>query len=222
MCMYGIIFDLDGTLLDSMGIWETLPNLYLEKKGLKAKSGLHEIVNSMSIQQAIGYIKDTYRIKDSEERMFLEIQDMISDFYQLEAQEKKGVTSFLQQMVQANITMCIATACERCLVEAVVKRLGWQEYFTGILTCSELKTSKDSPTIYYEGLKLLKTTKENTVVFEDAYHAMLTAGNAGFRVIGVYDDSNQGKTAQIQEVTEKYLGSFEGATVELITKKEQK
>lgn len=118
--------------------------------------------------------------------------------------------------------MCIATASERELVEAALKRLGMESYFEGILTCSELHTGKDTPEIYYKGMALLGTNQEDTLIYEDALHAIETAVQAGFTVIGVYDDSAKKEQALIRTLANRYITSFEEETIHIGEKKVQK
>lgn len=216
--MRGIIFDLDGTLLDSMSIWKDIASRYVRRKGYEPREGLDKVVSSMSLMQALSYIKQEYGIADSLEQMVNEVNEMVADFYRYEVKAKPGVERFLAEAKKQGIKMCIATASERELVEAALERVGVASFFEGILTCSELNTGKDSPDIYYKGMELLGTNNEDTLIYEDALHAIETAAKEGFHVIGVFDASARKEQKQILALVERYITSFAEETDVFICK----
>lgn len=106
--------------------------------------------------------------------------------------------------------MYVATATDRHLAEAALKHAGIDGYFRGLITCAEVGEGKDtSPEIYERAMRRLRSTKKDTVVFEDALHAIQTAKSAGFRVCGVYDPSAEAEQAEIAWISDYYIRSFE-------------
>lgn len=208
MNIKGIIFDLDGTLLDSMFMWDTLGEDYLLKRGITPEKGLNEKFETMSMVQAAEYYQANYGITDSVEIIIDGVNRMIEDFYTNTVQVKDGVASMLKELQKCGMKMCIATAMDRYLVEAALKHNKINEYFSHILTCTEVGFGKDSPLIYEKALKKIGTSKEETLVFEDVAHAIETAKAAGFKVVGVYDKSAKKKQSQIKEMSDYYLVSY--------------
>ena len=134
----------------------------------------------------------------------------VRTFYETEVQAKPGVKKFLSLLKMEGVWMYVATNTDRDLVEAALKRTGLEGYFRGIMTCAEVGAGKkDSPEIYERCLRRLRSTKKDTVIFEDALHTIETAKSAGFRVCGVYDPSAEADQAAIRDLSDYYIRSFE-------------
>lgn len=186
--MEGAIFDLDGTLLDSMSIWDTVGEKYLRSIGYEPKENLNETLKTMSLRQAAWYYITEYGVSLSMDEIIDGVNKMICRYYTHQVELKPGVDAFLNDLYKNGIKMCIATATDRSLVEEALRRCGVFHYFSEIFTCTSIGHGKDSPMIYREALKHLGTDKLKTVVFEDAIHAIKTAKSDGFITIGVYDE----------------------------------
>lgn len=187
----GIIFDADGTILNSMKIWEELGKRYLLERGIKAEDGLSDILYDMSLEEGSSYIKEQYKISDSPEKISSDMLMLIRDFYQNEVCEKPGLTDFLKKMRERRVVMGIATSGSGELVAAALERLGIIDFFDVILTCDELGANKKEPYIYLEAAKRLGTNPNETAVVEDAVYGIKAAAGVGFVTVGVEDKSNE-------------------------------
>ncbi len=210
MKISGAVFDLDGTILDSMYIWETVDEEYLKRKGLCATPEIRAALKTMSLAQAADFFRTECKIADSPEKIMADINGMVSDFYFYEVRPKEYVYEFLTFLKEKNIPMCIATASSRQLTEAALRRLGLLDFFEKILTCEEIGSGKDTPEIYIKSLDILCCESSETLVFEDAAHAAKTARNAGFKVCGVYDPSENDVDA-LKKFSDIYINSFKEA-----------
>lgn len=208
MKMEAAIFDLDGTLLDSMPIWQGLGENYLLQKKLKPAPGLQDALKTMSLPQAAQHFQSAYGLREDEETIIGEIETLIADLYRYEIPLKAGAAEYLQTLQERNVKMCIATATERNLAESALERLGIRKYFSTILTSSEVKAGKEDPLIYQRAFEQLGAPFVQTVVFEDALHAIKTAAAAGFRVVGVHDETAAQDRERIKALTEQYIYSF--------------
>lgn len=208
MKINGAIFDLDGTMLDSMYIWETIGSDYLISGGISPEPNLNKIFKKMSIVQAAEYYQKVYGLTDNVGDIVDGVNHMIEHLYADVVKLKPEIPELLCKMHEKYIKMCVATATDRYMVEAALKSNGIDKYFCGILTCTEAGYGKDSPKIFEKALKLLGTAKAHTLIFEDALHAIETAKKAGFKVAGVYDKSSDNETDKIKELCDEYITSF--------------
>lgn len=204
----GAIFDVDGTLLDSMTIWNTIGEDYLRSLGMEPHENLAETFKRFSLDQAARYYQTEYGVTLSVEEIMAGINGMIEQFYIQKAPLKLGVAQFLRQLQSRNVKMCIATATDRYLIEAAFQRCGIGDCFSEIFTCTSVGHSKNEPHIYRAALAHLGTAKEETYVFEDAFHAAQTAALDGFPVIGVYDPS-ESQQQELQRVSKGFLKDFQ-------------
>ena len=206
MQIEGIIFDLDGTLLDSMKIWDSIGEDYLLSLGIKPRENLKEVFKDMSLIQSAQYYQQYYHVNKTTDEIIDGINKLIEDFYINKVQLKKGARAFLEELSRKNIKMIIATATDKYLVDAALLRLEIREYFIDILTCNEVGHGKDEPVIFEKALRRLNTNKLRTVVFEDAVYAIKTAKEAGFIVSGVYDESEDQKL--VKELSDFYIKEY--------------
>ena len=204
----GVIFDVDGVLLNSMPVWENLGELYLNSLGLEAEKDLGEILFTMSLEEGAEYLITQYGIDKSVEEVVKGLNREVQDFYAEKVPLKEGVRQYLGEFRDRGIPMVIATSGDRKNTEAALDRLKVLSYFRGIYTCSEIGSGKDQPDIYFAAALQLDTEPGDTWVFEDAYHALRTAHNAGFKTAAVYDKSNDRNLAQIWNTADMYLPEF--------------
>ena len=208
MELKGAIFDLDGTLLDSMPFWENIGREYLKHKGVNPPENLNEILAAMNLSQSARYFKEVFSIPGSEEEIIREIIGLIESGYLYTLPLKASVIPFLDRLHKNNVRMCVATATDRDLAEAALERLGVLKYFDFILSCSEARVGKDNPEFFRQALTLLKTPQHETMVFEDALHAIKSAKAAGLLVAAVYDKSAHRHQEEIKSIADIYLNSF--------------
>lgn len=204
----GVIFDLDGTLIDSMGMWTTVDQLYLKSKGKQPKPELASILKKMSMNQTILHFQKEYGIDESMEQIVSEIQALAHESYQYHIPLKEGALDLLRHFKDQQTRMCIATANHRPLAEAAIQRLGLSEFMSHLLTCDEAGFSKEHPQIFHQALAMMQTSLHKTMVFEDSLHAVETAKAAGFFVVAVFDPSAEEEAPKIKKVADLYLQSL--------------
>ena len=178
------IFDVDGTILDSMEVWNTLASQYVQSLGMAPEKNLDEIVSDMSLEQSAIYLKNHYKINKQEERIISEILNFISDFYEYEVKLMPGFKEFISHYDSMNV---IGTSCDEELVKIALNRLGVLNYFEDIITCSKVNKSKNDPDFYLACAQVLKQRPEDIVVFEDADYCIDVARKIGFKVIKIKD-----------------------------------
>ena len=207
MKISGAIFDLDGTLLDTMPYWEDVGIGFLTDRGIHVDDieGLKLKFKTMTLAESAEYYRRHFAVEESPEQIYAEITQRITDVYGSLAPLKNGVREVLEHLREKNIPMSIATATAHHLVDLALERLDIQDYFTYVTTCGDLNTSKREPFIFDECARRIGTPKAETVVFEDSLHSIVTAHNAGYPVIGIYDDSAKSEEQQIRPLSAQYL-----------------
>lgn len=183
----GAIFDFDGTLFDSMFVWENAGEVYLRSLGIEPQEKLAAKINTMSLQQSAEYIRGKYAVNFTVNEIIEGINRTVEQFYFNTVQPKPGVIAFLEQLKAGGVKMCIATASARYQIKAALKRCGMEAYFSEIFTCDGIGHGKDEPFIFRKALEHLNTSRSDTVVFEDSYYAVKTAKADGFIIAAVYD-----------------------------------
>ena len=183
----GAIFDLDGTLLDSMFIWDTIGEEYLRSLGKEPHEDLKETFMTLTLEEAAEYYREHYGVTLSVKEIVDGVNAMVEQTYRTKVTLKPGISEYLAWLKENGVRMCVATVTDRYLVEETLERLGVRHYFSEIFTCAEVGFGKDKPIIYQKALEHLGTEKSDTYVFEDLSFALNTAKTDGFPTVGVYD-----------------------------------
>ena len=210
MRLQSAIFDMDGTLLDSMAAWEAAPLEFVRSQLKDPCLELHTSTKAMTMLDCARYCRDTYSLPMTVEEVMDGINSVMETFYTTHVQLKPGVKKFLSLLKMEGVWMYVATNTDRQLVKTALKHTGIDSYFRGILTCSEVGAGKqESAEIYERAMRRLQSNKKDTVIFEDAVHAIRTAKAAGFRIAAVYDPSFEDDQEEIRTLSDYYIRSFE-------------
>lgn len=205
----GAIFDMDGTLTDSMPLWQNTGERFLAARGLTLPDGAMEDLKPLSMVQTARYLRERFSLPDTEQAIMDELNSLVEKGYCETAPVKRDILPFLEKLRKAGVAMCVATATDRYLAEAILRRTGIWDCFQFLLTCTELGAGKDNPAVFERALEKLGTAKDDTIVFEDALHAVQTAKSAGFRVVAIQDDSCREDAAEIRKTADRYIYQYE-------------
>jgi len=208
MDIKGIIFDFDGTLVDSMFIWQMIGSDYLLSKNIKPKKNLYNSLKSLSLEEAAEYYQKNYNIKDNKSKILKDINIILKNYYLNKVCLKEGVKEFLNFLFINKIEMCIATATDKEMVEIVLSKYRLNKYFKKVLTCNEVGEGKNSSLIFDKAISSLELKKEQVYIFEDSLHAIETAKKNGFKIVGVEDFYSKEDKEQIVMLSDRYLDSF--------------
>lgn len=206
-----VIFDLDGTLLDSLSAWEHSGTNFLRTQGITPPEGLDEELAKMSLMNGARLLKEMFSLPQEPEEILRLTLEPIRRHYFEDIPAKNGVPEVLRILKSQGVKLCVATASDRELAEAALSRLGLLDLFDFILTCDEVGLGKRSSLIYEDALSQLGTAKSRTLVVEDARYALETAKRAGFLTAGVADPHTPAEDAQkIREQADYYIEYFLG------------
>ena len=186
------IFDMDGTLVDSMVYWENLATEFLESKGVQTiSSEIMERIKPMTMTESAALFIQEYDLPGTAESVAAEMNAMMDEHYRKDIPLKSGAAAYLEALHRKGVAMCVASATAEELMGACLTRLGVAHYFSFLLSCETVGTGKNRPDVYWESAKRLGTEPAEIAVYEDALYAAETAKRAGFYTVAVRDDSNQ-------------------------------
>mgnify|MGYP002742514850 CR=1 FL=1 len=210
MRLQSAIFDMDGTLLDSMPTWRELGPSFLKEQGIPVTPEQLHTLRTMTDHEVIPYLREVCGLPWSEQEIMDKIIARMEDFYSTAVRPKPGLEKFLSILKMEGVWMYVATATHRRLTEKALKTAGIDHYFRGIVTSADAGNHKsESADIYEMAMRRLQSNKRDTVVFEDALHAIRTAKAAGFRVAGIYEATAEQDQPEIQRLCDYYIRSYE-------------
>ena len=185
------IFDMDGTLVDSMVYWENLATEFLESKGVQNISqDILERIKPMTMTESAALFIREYDLSGTAENVAAEMNTMMDEHYRRDIPLKPGVQAYLEALYRRGVTMCVASATAEDLMEACLTRLGVARCFSFLLSCETVGAGKNRPDVYLEAAKRLGAQPQDIAVYEDALYAAETAKGAGFYTVAVQDDTN--------------------------------
>lgn len=203
-----VIFDLDGTLVDSMWMWKDIDIEYLGKYGYELPPELQKDIEGMSLNETAVYFKTRFHLKDDLEVIKQEWMEMARDKYMHEVPLKSGAREFLQYLKEHHIKTGIASSNGIELVRAVLKAQGVEEYLDSVHTCCEVEKGKPNPDIYLYVADKLQATPEECLVMEDIPMGIMAGKNAGMRTCVVEDRCSVDQDDKKRELADYYIKDF--------------
>lgn len=205
-----VIFDLDGSLVDSMWLWPAIDVEYLGRFGISLPENLQASIEGMSFSETAVYFKERFAIPDTVEQIKADWNRMARDKYLYEVPLKPGIPAFLEGCRENGILLGIATSNSRELVESLVSAHGLQDFFSCILTGCDVKKGKPAPDIYLAVAKTLNVLPERCLVFEDIVPGIQAGKSAGMRVCAVEDKYSAPDRERKKALADYYLCDYHG------------
>lgn len=208
----GAIFDMDGTLIDSLMLWDILwdkfGEMFLQNKNFRPNRDDDKAVRTMNLKDAMNYLHAVYSIGNCGEELLETANEIFINFYSNEVEVKKGVVEFLEYCHTNGVKMCIASATDIRLIKIAIEHCHLEKYFSNIFSCAEIGKGKDEPDIYLKAIAYLGTEIEGTCIFEDSHIAIKTANKIGAKTVGIYDKFNYGQE-EMKKIADVYIGEGE-------------
>ena len=200
------IFDMDGTLTDSMGFWNRLADEFLARRGFPPlPPELQEESIALTMEGTADLFIRTYRLPETPEQICSEINGLMEAHYRADVPLKPGAADFLTRLKSAGARMCVASSTNPALIDVCLRRLGVRDCFEFLLSCEEVGVGKNRPDVYLEAARRLGGTPENTVIFEDILVAARTAKGAGFSLCVIYDANSDAEQEQLKALADCYI-----------------
>lgn len=203
-----VIFDLDGTLIDSTSVWKKIDSQFFKKRGMEIPKTYTDDIAHVGLKEAAIITKEKYHIKESIEEIIQEWQQSSYDEYAYNIQLKQGVCEYLAFLKQNNIKLAIATASPKKLYEPCLKRLKIYHYFDYIASVEDVKKGKDSIELYHFVSNKLQILPENTLVFEDISVGLKTAFTNKYITIAVFDENSIKDDKEKRKYSYLYINNF--------------
>lgn len=208
----GAIFDMDGTLIDSLMLWDVLwekfGEKFLQNEKFQPDEGHDKAIRTMTLKDAMNYLYSVYGIGNCAEDLFETANEVFIDFYSNKVEVKEGVVELLESFYANGVKLCIASATDIRLLQIAVKHCHLEKYFPVIFSCAEIGKGKEEPDIYLKAIAYLGTAVEETCVFEDSLVALKTANKIGTKTVGIYDKFNYGHE-EMEKIADVYIAKGE-------------
>lgn len=203
-----VIFDLDGSLVDSMWIWRDIDIEYLGRFGIPLPEKLQADIEGMSFTETAAYFKERFKIPDSLEQMKEDWNRMAWDKYTHQVSLKRGAREFVEHCHKNGIKLGIATSNSRELVENVIKVQGLMDYFESIVTACEVNKGKPAPDVYLEAAKRCGANPVKCLVFEDIVPGIMAGKSAGMKVCAVEDAYSRHQDAEKKRLSDYFITDY--------------
>lgn len=205
-----VIFDIDGTLIDSMWIWTDIDDLFLVKYGLKEPEGFHEGMEGKSYSETAQYFLDLFpSLPHTREELEQEWYDMAYEIYTTQMELKKGAYDFIMEMHKRGIKLGIATSNHRELAEGMLKHNKVFEYFDSIWTSGDVNAGKPNPAVYLRVAEDMGIAPAKCLVFEDVPNGILAGKNAGMKVCAIEDAFSKPQEDKKRELADYYIQDYD-------------
>lgn len=208
MDVKGLIFDLDGTLLDSMWVWEKVDVDFLGSRGFEVPIGYQRAIAAMGFEETANYTIELFGLEERPEDIMQEWTEMARRTYHEEVGLKPYVKEFLERQRQRGIRMGVATSSYQALFRKCLERTGIYGYFDSITETREVERGKNFPDVYIKAAEKLRCRPEECVVFEDIHPGILAAKAGKFRTVAVYDEKWSHAWEQIKQDADRAIMGF--------------
>ncbi len=203
-----VIFDLDGTLVDSMWMWKSIDKEYLGRFGLSVPPDLAGAIEGMGFSETARYFKERFQLEDSVEQIKKSWNELAWEKYKNQVPLKDGVEELLAYLRERRISMAIATSNSRELVEMVTRERKVDSYFSAILTSCDVARGKPFPDVYLMAAERIQARPEECLVFEDIVHGIMAGKSAGMKVCAVEDLYSKAQEEKKRELADYYIVSY--------------
>ena len=203
------IFDMDGTLIDSNGIWKDVDTAFLAKRGLSYTKEFYEGVAHTIFPLAAKFTKEFCRLPESEEAIMAEWMDMAGDLYGTSVPVKPGVRAYLDKLRAAGERLIVVTSAVPVHCRTALTHLGLMPYFERIIFAHDLQLEKKDPQLWLLTADMMGVAPEHCTLYDDSVEACRGAKAAGMHAVGVYDPYFAGTEPEMQAVCDRYIRSFE-------------
>ena len=204
----GAIFDMDGTILDSIGVWDKIDHDYLASRGIEVPEDYARAISSLTSVECAKYSIERFDLSDSVEDLINEWEERALFEYSNNLSLKKGAKEYIERLKEKNIKIALATSSSKNLYEAALKHTGVYDLFDAFISTDNTKNGKGEPEVYLLAAQMLGVPIENCIIFEDVPHAVKGAKKSGAKVCAVFDKRWEEDEETLKNLADEYIKSF--------------
>ncbi len=204
----GVIFDCDGTLLDSMPMWHSLDDRIAQRAGVQLTQADRDYFTQATLRECGDYIHDRYGFGASGAAVEQMIAGEIMHWYADEPVMKPGAADFVRGLAEAGVPMAVASSTPAAFLREGLQNAGLAPYMKAIVSVEDVRSSKREPLVYDTARAALGTDRAHTWGIEDAVYALDTLRHAGYRTAGIFDSTIAGSPEQLAAASELFIASF--------------
>lgn len=205
----GLIFDFDGTLVDSMWVWDDVDRLFLERRDLPYSAEFNETIAVLGFERGADFVIEHFGLDERPEDIIEEWKTLAEEGYATEVLLKPGAREYLEYCRSQGVPMAIATSLQRHLLEPALKNNGILAFFDAICICDELQCGgKSNPAVYLEAARRIGMPAGQCAIFEDVAAAARSAKQTGAYVVGVYDEHKQQATEELRSIVDLFITGY--------------
>lgn len=209
---FGIVFDCDGVLLDSMGFWHALDDRLAARVGVGFTKADRDFMTAATLPESARYMHERYGIGGSTEDVVRIIRDEMLAFYADEVEPKPGAVALVKGLAERGVPMAVASSTSPELLRVGLERAGFARYMRAIVSVEDVGSSKREPLVYDTARASFGLPRERTWGVEDALYAVRTLAGAGYHTLAVYDSEIAGPLAALSDAVDCLILSFEDFT----------
>lgn len=204
-----VIFDFDGTLADSMWVWDEVDRVFLTKRNIPYTDDFGEMIAVLGFERGADFAIEHFDLDERPEDIIEEWKSLAEEGYATHVMLKAGALEYLQHCKEQGMPLAIATSLQRHLLEPALRNNGVLELFDTICVCDELQCGgKSNPTVYFEAAHRLGVPAERCAIFEDVATAARSAKETGAYVVGVYDEHKQQATDELKGIVDLFIMDY--------------
>ncbi|MBX9032761.1 HAD family hydrolase [Gordonibacter massiliensis (ex Traore et al. 2017)] len=205
----GVIFDCDGTLLDSMGVWREVEGELARRAGVTLTAADVDELTTLTIPECGAFFHERYGLGDSSEAVVRTIDELMLDFYRTRAEARPGALTFARQLAERGVRLSVASSSPLPYLQAGLARCGFTPYLDAIVSVDDVGKSKRESAVYDRAREAMGTPLATTWGVEDSVYAVHTLRKAGYRTLGIYDCDISGTPEQLEAAADRFVASFE-------------
>ncbi|MGN0181692.1 MAG: HAD family hydrolase [Candidatus Ornithomonoglobus sp.] len=203
--MKGAIFDVDGTILDSMGVWVDITDDFFSEHGVKISPEDNLKYQSMTLEETLPQIQRDYLPDMKIEDMLAEFVKLTKAAYRDTIPEKRGVCEYMKKLHSDGVKIAVATSGFKELCQSAFRRLGIFDIIDAYVFSAEVGCNKSQPDIYLLAAKRLGLAPNDCTVYEDIITGIMSAKKAGFKTVAIYDKTSAHDKERLLRHSDRYI-----------------